>query len=267
MAMCPGDTTEWDDIQRKFGNFAPKPKVIPQRVIEKALQEAAEKVDAMDHLRLHELTQLEDAVEEDTLVAYRNKRMAEFKKAQGAAKFGEVLRVIRTTFVREVTETSANGQWVLCLLYVDSSSACQTIFRPWEEAAKRFPAVKFMKGVATEVVENFPDSSTPAILVYRDEDCVKQIIGLDEWGGSRCSADCIEWVLSKEGIVDTDMDEDPRPASDAAAGGSSSAQGAFKRAEPKRRGGGDDEDSASEDERKNERDDRCYQSTRIGRRF
>ena len=28
MALLPGGTTQWDDIHRKLGNFAPKEKVV-----------------------------------------------------------------------------------------------------------------------------------------------------------------------------------------------------------------------------------------------
>ena len=41
MALCPGDTTEWDDVQRKFGNLPPLEKEVPQREIERVVQESA----------------------------------------------------------------------------------------------------------------------------------------------------------------------------------------------------------------------------------
>ncbi len=42
MAMCPGDTTEWDDIQRKFGNLPPLEKEVPQRELDQRLIESAD---------------------------------------------------------------------------------------------------------------------------------------------------------------------------------------------------------------------------------
>lgn len=251
MALCPGDTTQWDDIQRKLGNFAPKEREIPQRDIEKAVVEAIEKIDPFELCNLKELDQLEDDVEEDTLASYRRQRLAELKAAQKASKFGEVLQVARCDFVAQVTEGSANGQWVLVFLYVDSSTACQQFSRPWVEAARRFPAVKFMRGVATEVIADFPDSSTPAVLVYRDGDCKKQLIGLDKWGGRRCSTECVEWVLSELGIVSTELEEDPR-------------RGATTDwARPARRSSVRHEGS-SEEEDEDGRDDRCFTSSRLG---
>ena len=42
MAMCPGDTTEWDDIQRKFGNLPPLEREAPQRELDERLVESAD---------------------------------------------------------------------------------------------------------------------------------------------------------------------------------------------------------------------------------
>jgi len=42
MAMCPGDTTEWDDIQRKFGNLPQLQKEVPQRELDQRLIESAD---------------------------------------------------------------------------------------------------------------------------------------------------------------------------------------------------------------------------------
>lgn len=263
MALCPGDTTQWEDIHRRLGNFAPKPKEKPQRLLDKALQEAAEKVDPLEHCTLQELTKLEDDVEEDTLASYRRKRLEELRAAQKAARFGEALQVTRTNFVAEVTEGSMGGQWVAVLLYVDAHFACQQIFRPWVDAARRFPAVKFMRGVASEVVPDLPDDLTPMVLLYRDGEKQHEFVGMREWGGPRCDADCIAWVLAGKGVVQTDLEEDPRlrPADDTAAG-------AGWRREERRRG------SASEDEEEEDAAergvgggaDRCYSSVLLSRR-
>eukprot|EP00930_Biecheleria_cincta_P038738 TRINITY_DN26617_c0_g1_i1.p1 TRINITY_DN26617_c0_g1~~TRINITY_DN26617_c0_g1_i1.p1 ORF type:complete len:257 (+),score=51.92 TRINITY_DN26617_c0_g1_i1:25-795(+) len=250
MALCPGDTTEWDDIQRKFGNFAPLKKETPQREIERALVEAAEQLEPLEGASLQELNAGEDDVDEDMLEKYRRQRMAELKAAQKAARFGELLQVTRTNFVREVTDASAGGQWVLVLLYVEASPQCHPIMKPWAEAARRFAAIKFMKGVASEVIPDFPDSCTPTVIVYKDTDCVKQIQGLEEWGGGRCSVDTVEWVLADIGAVETDLEEDPRLR--AIVGPWAAESSRLRRQEDK-----------SEEE--DPRDDRGYSSMRLDR--
>ncbi|CAE8649519.1 unnamed protein product [Polarella glacialis] len=192
------------------------------------------------------------------MAKYRRQRMAELKAAQTAARFGELRQVGRTDFVAQVTEASANGQWVLTLLFTNASPQCHPLMEPWAEAARRFPAIKFLKGVASEVVPDFPDSSTPTVLVYKDTDCKHQIGGLAEWGGGRCNVDCVEWVLAKYGVVETDLEEDPRNPT-------SSPAKVLPRATDGRRGWDEDE----EDDEGNDtgRDDRCYTSARLGKMF
>ena len=56
-------------------------------------------------------------------------------------------------------------------------------------AARAHPEVKFMKIIATQCIENFPDSRCPAVLLYHAGALVKQIIGIASWGGSKCCAD------------------------------------------------------------------------------
>ncbi|CAE7276437.1 pdcl3 [Symbiodinium natans] len=126
---------------------------------------------------------------------------AELKEA-ASARFGELRQLCRAEYIREVTEASAAGQWVLVLLYTESSHACHAMMRPWAEAARRFPAVKFLKGVASEIIPDFPDSLTPTVIMYKDKECAKKVQGLADWGGqNRVCADSVEWVLAELGVV------------------------------------------------------------------
>ncbi|CAE7206664.1 pdcl3 [Symbiodinium pilosum] len=58
-----------------------------------------------------------------------------------------------------------------------------------------------MKGVAAEIIPDFPDSLTPTVIMYKDKECIKKVQGLAEWGGSRVSADSVEWLLAELGVV------------------------------------------------------------------
>lgn len=245
-----GDTTQWEDIHVKLGNFAPRPKKVTNDQIEKVAVEFLESYDPLEKRTLGELKQMEDDVEEDTLESYRKKRLAELKAKQRSAKFGTLLRVDKQNFVREVTDASADGQWVAVLLIVEAQGSSQRMVKPWEEMARRHPAVKFMVGIAANVMPNYPDASTPLVLLYRNRDDVKQIVGLGEWGGARCSTDTVEWVLAEYKVVETELDEDPRTAPAAASSWRRPARG-------------DD----SEDEDEDATDDRCYSSTLIGRNW
>lgn len=248
----PG-STQWEDIHRRLGNFAAKPKEVTTNEVEKLLVDAAEMYDPLADKSLKQLDGVEDDFEEDALAKYRRERMAELKAASKAAKFGKVRHIRKDDFVHEVTEASANGQWVLVMLFVESSSACQQLMVHWDGAAAKFPAVKFLKGKASEVVDNFPDDRTPTVLFYRNEDCEKQLVGIGEWGGRRCDLDCIEWVLAKHGVVETEMEDDPREGA---------TRQVWQRAAEGERIGGDDSNSESDPEDRR-RNDRCYASSKL----
>ena len=47
MALVPGTTTDWEDIQVKLGNFAPRTKSASRNEIESTLIEAAEQVETI----------------------------------------------------------------------------------------------------------------------------------------------------------------------------------------------------------------------------
>lgn len=253
--MCPGDTTEWEDIHRRLGNFAPKRKPIPQRELDKALVETLEQVDPLKLCNVDELEHLKDIalqdVQQDELerLEIRRRRAAQMK----AARFGEVLQVTSTSFVHEVTEASGNGQWVLLLLYAENAR-CEYIERPWKEAAARFPALKFTRGLAREVMVGhiFPDAATPIVLLYHDENIKATLEGLEPWGGKRCDRDCIEWTLSEFGVVPTELEEDPRkrPAQ-------------WKRGERRLQ----NDAPHQEDDDKDGGYDRCYTSNKLGSNF
>ena len=50
----------------------------------------------------------------------------------------------------------------------------------------------------------------PALFIYNKGNIVKQITTLRELGGRKVSSSIVEWVLQEAGIIETDMEEDPR---------------------------------------------------------
>ena len=48
------------------------------------------------------------------------------------------------------------------------------------------------------------------MFVYNTGSIVKQITTLRELGGRKVSVDIVEWVLQECGVVETDLEEDPR---------------------------------------------------------
>lgn len=260
MAMCPGDTTQWHDIQVKFGNFEPIHREPDEtkagrNELQKIAVDAAERFDPLENRTVGELDKLEDDIEEDYLAKYRKQRLAELKAAKSKAKFGTILPVVKKSFVREVTEGSANDQWVLVIMHQEWCAKSQLLLERFKEAAKKFPAVKFMHGKATEIVENYPDHSVPTVLIYKNQDCVRQVVGAREWGDGGITAETVEWVLADIGVVETDMEEDPRTKSAPAVSTGLSATHRRRR---------DDDSNSEDDEEERFGGDRCYASNRIG---
>lgn len=74
--------TEWDALQRKYGNLPPKPKTITEEEKSKELVHHLEQIDPLEGKSLKQLDALEDDVDENTLEFYRKKRLQELKKRQ-----------------------------------------------------------------------------------------------------------------------------------------------------------------------------------------
>ena len=93
--------------------------------------------------------------------------------------------------------------------------------------------MKFLKIVADECVEGYPDSQCPALMVYHNGECQKQFITLAEFGDKRMTPDDVEWQLSQVGAVTTELETDPaekRPTMRISrSGGASSAGGMMTR--------------------------------------
>lgn len=125
---------------------------------------------------------------------------------------------------------------------------CQLLDEVLQRVARQFKAVKFVKIIATAAVENWPDRNLPTIFVYRGGELRTQLLGIKRLGGrgvtpggKECGCCCavvvvvvlfeantrlliefalsfcyvmadVEWWLASHGIVETEMEEDPREA-------------------------------------------------------
>jgi hypothetical protein len=81
-----------------------------------------------------------------------------------------------------------------------------------DELAYKYPHTKFVKGVATSVVENFRDNDVPGMLIYKNADLVKNWIpAKDVFGGKRMNTATVSYVLATEHAIELEVpDADPR---------------------------------------------------------
>jgi len=203
--------TEWEDVLIKH-KIIPAPPVVPT---EDELQlEDIEKQQAKDPLadkKLEELDELEDDVAEQTMAKYREKRLAQLKEEAKLNKFGVVVTIAQSEFVKEVSQ--AGDCWVVCHLFVAGKSDCQLLTKCMESLAAKFKAVKFVRIVGSDCIPNFPDKNCPTLLLYNKSEMKHQIVGLDEFCGLKTTPDCLEWVLGKSyKALTTDLETDPREA-------------------------------------------------------
>lgn len=206
-------TTEWDSIQARFGN-APQPTPAPPpaiiRVSEDRIAELA--VSTAEKKRQEKPSEEDDLLDEEDREAferYRLERLGEIRRATDGRSFGSVVSVGASDYVSEVTEASRQN-WVVVVLWEQSSTACDILLSVIGRLATKFPLVKFVSGRADQVMAgNPPRDSLPITLVYHGGEVVHREVGISSFGGSRATADDVEWALSKIGVLETDLSEPP----------------------------------------------------------
>eukprot|EP00123_Amoebidium_parasiticum_P001191 comp122361_c0_seq1/m.49011 comp122361_c0_seq1/g.49011 ORF comp122361_c0_seq1/g.49011 comp122361_c0_seq1/m.49011 type:complete len:231 (-) comp122361_c0_seq1:16-708(-) len=211
--MAKRETTEWEDIQRKFGNLPPAELTVAEETIEDMVVESAQRdrTDRLEHMTYDELENededLYDEDEERILQRMRQRRLQELRQA-GLQHFGRIMQLrTKTDFLDEVWNTA--GVWVVCMLDQEGNSNCALLYRALQEVASKFPTVKFCRIPADAAIPGYPSDRLPTLLVYRDGKVQHQYVGLGPFGGPRLTPDDIEWELAQANLISTDLEESP----------------------------------------------------------
>ncbi|CDW98092.1 hypothetical protein [Sporisorium scitamineum] len=155
---------------------------------------------------------------------------AETKKA----RFGRVYPISRPDYTREVTEASKEdpdadpdaqkhggdeqkddaaskadkqrqgGTGVVCFLYKDGIDTCRLLAGYLDTLAAKYPATKFVSIVGDQCIPNYPDRNLPTLLIYRNGELHRQIVGLrPEIGldGMKTKCEDIELLLTAVGAI------------------------------------------------------------------
>lgn len=200
--------TEWEDALIKHGIMAKPVKGPTDDELALEWIEEQKRKDELAGKSLKQLDELEDEVDGDKLDGYRAKRIAEMKAAAERNRFGDYREIGETEFVDEVSK-AGDGVSVVLHLYARKPE-CDLVNRILGQLAPRFRHVKFLRIVGGQCIHGYPDSRCPTVLIYRDGDIVRQVVGLGEFGGSKSNASTVEWVLSEENVLKTELDHDPR---------------------------------------------------------
>jgi len=219
-------TTEWDEVQRRFGNLPAKEIAMKEEDLETLVVSSAEKRAREERLNGMGLGELRDVAEDEhwddaddgedederrILEEYRRRRIEELKRE----KFGSVIPIGKNDFVTQVTNVS--DTWIVVFMFADGRTTsskqqeqCDLIGDILQQLATKFREVKFVKILARDCIPNYPDANLPTLLVYRNAKVQKQFVGLRDFGGLRATPDDVEWELAQIGALETELEEAPR---------------------------------------------------------
>ncbi|KAL7609123.1 uncharacterized protein LOC111893525 [Lactuca sativa] len=211
-----GASTQWDDIQRKLGNLPPKPPAFKPDPFTPAEDEDSKPKDKnwIDNKTEEELEDLEDDLDDDRfLEEYRRKRLAEMKQIVKVAKFGSIIPISGSDFIREVSQAPSDV-WVVVLLYKDGYPECGVLMQCLEELATMYSATKFVKIISTDCIPNYPDRNLPTLLVYNNSAVKANYVGLHTFG-RRCTPEGVAMILCQSDPVLNDGQSEGEASRDA----------------------------------------------------
>lgn len=232
--------TEFHDALRAHGIIPPKP---PSRSPSPDFPSASEmRTSALKQATVSDLdVELEgelDDEEEKLLEKIRRQRMSQLRSETKKARFGRVYPISRPDYTREVTEASKidpdsnqqqqqeeedeqdgktggaennkdkqrqGGTGVVCFLYKDGIETCRLLAGYLDTLAAKYPATKFVSIVGDQCIPNYPDRNLPTLLIYRNGELHRQIVGLrPEIGldGMKTKCEDIELLLTAVGAIE-----------------------------------------------------------------
>ncbi|DBA75401.1 hypothetical protein WJX77_002145 [Trebouxia sp. C0004] len=207
-----GQTTQWDDIQRKMGNLPAKEPVKKADPFTPEREDTKNK-NWIDGKAVDELEELADEFDDDRfLEQYRQERIEQLKAAQKQARFGTMEHITRGDFVQQVTN-AGEDVYVVVHLYKDKVADSAMLGECLTELAKKHPQTKFVKIISTECIPSYPDKNVPTVLIYKDTKCLQHLIGLGPFGGPRTTPEQVAISLNRFGPLCRQEGEENTPLS------------------------------------------------------
>eukprot|EP00897_Mesotaenium_endlicherianum_P007567 jgi/Mesen1/6839/ME000351S05961 len=195
-----GTTTEWDDLQVKYGNLPAKEKPKKEPWVP-ASETTRKDKDWLNEKSEQELEELDDELDDDRFMEeYRRKRLQELRVAATKPRFGSVELIKGQDFVHEVSQAPPDV-WVVLHLFKDGVQACGIMAECLNELARKYPGTKFLKIISTDCIADYPDFNLPTLLVYNNTSVKATLVGLQRFGGKRCSPEDVAFALLKVGPV------------------------------------------------------------------
>jgi hypothetical protein len=119
-----GETTQWEDIQRKLGNLPAKEPVWKPEAFKPA-QAPTKDADLISGKEADELSDMEDEFEDDRfLEKYRQQRIAQLRQEASKPRFGTFEHIRGSEFVQKVSQAGPDV-WVVVFLYKEGCGRLQ----------------------------------------------------------------------------------------------------------------------------------------------
>lgn len=122
--------------------------------------------------------ELDEFEEDEFTKQYLAKRMEQIKVQSKKPNFGSVIEISRSDYIKEVNEAPAET-FVFLHLYQNYNENSNLLNQIMNQLAAKYTLVKFIKIVATNCVEKFPDSNVPAVFIYKAGQLQSQLTNFD----------------------------------------------------------------------------------------
>ncbi|GBP49814.1 Viral IAP-associated factor homolog [Eumeta japonica] len=211
--LNPEEDTEWNDVLRSKGILPAKEAEVTEEQIVNLLEDTIQKKQTQKQARRSSgssLDELEDEEDDAALQEYRRRRLAELREQAARPRFGAVRELAASEYVEEVTRAPPDV-WVVVHLYDGAVRDCALLHALMCRLAVRFPHTKFVRAAAVDCVPGFPSAGLPALFVYRGGELHAQLLGAVALRLPALSEPELEFLLGREGALDTELREDPRP--------------------------------------------------------
>jgi hypothetical protein len=137
----------------------------------------------------------------------------EMQKYAEDAKFGTISQISRPEYASTVTDASKalDPAFVVVLLFNDAVTGIQlrvlflasrVVETELEKVAAKRPTVKFVKIVADNCIQNYPDSNVPTLIVYGRGEVKANLVGIEKLGGMQTTADALDIILMRLGVFE-----------------------------------------------------------------
>jgi thioredoxin-like negative regulator of GroEL len=184
MALIPGTTTAWEDIQVKLGNFAPREKKLSNDEIEQRFLDTVE----ANMLAFKEETKQEGSDNESDLEDIRMRRIQQLKQKKFLLQSLRIEESVNFSNFKEKVNEKSKEKILLLSIFSEKSSSSKQLNSWLDKTFTKCPDVLFARGEASAIFQaDFPVSDLPLICVYHKGECLSQ--------HKRCSIPSLQKIL------------------------------------------------------------------------